>query len=40
MSALDKIFSLPTYEWGGRTNQVTHECLDQNSKSSYVWVDG
>ena len=25
---------------GGRTNQATHMCLGQNSKSSYVRVDG
>ena len=25
---------------GGRTNQATHECLGQKSKSSYLWVDG
>ena len=24
---------------GGRTNQATHKCLGQNSKSFYLWVD-
>ena len=25
---------------GGRTNQVTHKCFGQNSKSSYLLVEG
>ena len=25
---------------GGGTNQVTHECLGENFKSYYLWVEG
>ena len=32
-----KLEVLPT---GGRTNQATHECLDQKYKSSYLWEEG
>ena len=35
-SALVKNLSPPT---GGQTNQATHECLGQKSKSSYLQVD-
>ena len=38
-SALVRICSLPTCEWGGRTNQVTHKYFGQNSKSSDLQVE-